>query len=430
MRAAAAAEPPTPWALRAPAQTAAGPLQLQTPWIVANRPRRWEDFRGDPAFLQRFRETLLGAAPLPPTCALRLAVLHGKPGRGKTTLGQLAARECALAETLNASDERRGEDLRARLQRFLDDGARRGAAWLSGKATPSPPPLCLLFLDEADGLGQVGQLTVLSFLENLEDAPCRGWTPRVLLACNDVGAMHASLLSRADVCLRMPRPAASHMRHLALAVAPAASVAALPAEVLGSGDYRLLMQTLEVSTAGAGAGPDAAAAAGTAGAALPGLETSEAPPPALVRLLLQDRGAPFDPSRHAASERHVAPALRTLRDLWAQGHRADMLARWVETLLPEACAAGGPRAARASRLLRFRAELLRCAGRITASELQVFGAYVRAFQMPLPGDAELDAAAVAGTASFGARAASAAHTASLAFGSEPHTSARPSEATT
>lgn len=133
-------------------------------------------------------------------------------------------------------------------------------------------------------------------------------------------------------------------------------------------------------------------------------ETSDAPPPSLVRLLLHDAGTPFDPALHPASARNVPPCLRTLSDLWAQGHRADMLARWTEALLPDA-AAERPASARSSRLLRFRSELQRCGGRITTSELQVWGAYIRCFGQgeqptmpPLPGSLPLRGLAHSGLA--------------------------------
>jgi hypothetical protein len=349
--------------------------RLETPWIVAHRPRRWEDFAGAGPLVAAFRASLLAPPPAPPECAFRLAVLYGKPGRGKTTLGELAGRECAVFEAVNASDERRGEDLRARLERFLGEGGRRGAAWRMCPAPQPPPPLCLLFLDEADGLGSVGQLTVLSFLEELEDAPRQGWTPRVLVACNDVGAIHAGILSRAHLCVRMPHPSPSDMARAASAMA---SPAALPRSVLASGDFRFLAQTLEVATAGAAEGVAAAGPAANAA------ETSDAPPAAFLRLILLGEGTPFDPSRHPPHQAHVPPPLRTLQDLWAQGHRADMLARWADVALPEAAMPGHPADLQA-RLIHFRRELGRCGGAVSTSALQVFGAYVRAFcQAPPP----------------------------------------------
>jgi hypothetical protein len=380
---------------------------LETPWIVAHRPRRWEDVRGDASFVRRFRRELLGPAPLPPACCFRLCILHGKPGRGKTTLGELAARDCAVAEILNASDERRGEDLRARLERFLDDGARKGKG--AASAASPPPPLCLLFLDEADGLGKLGQLTLLSFLENLEDKPCDGWTPRILLTCNEFGAMHPSIISRANYCTRMPRPTPKDLGDVARSIHPDIRAADLPPDVLASGDFRLLAQTLEVSTTTTttaaaekeGARParesqrapgerparESERAPGEAAATALGRETSDAPPAPLVRLLLRDEGTAFDPRRHLPGEEHVPPELRTLQELWRQGHRADMIAVWVETLLAEFQTMPTRRyertlaAQRQRRLAVFRDELLTCGGRVSGSALQVYGAYVRAFEL-------------------------------------------------
>ena len=122
---------------------------------------------------------------------------------------------------------------------------------LSPSSSAPSPPIALLFLDEADGLGSIGQATVASFLAQLQEegVPRRqGWLARVVLACNNLGDMHESTLSRADLVAEMPRPS------------PHALVAAArmwgydffsDAEVLAmataaDGDFRTMRQMLEV----------------------------------------------------------------------------------------------------------------------------------------------------------------------------------------
>jgi len=354
-------------------------------------------------------ERLEGSAPV------IIAVLFGKPGRGKTSLAHAIGRaRSAWFEDINASSERRSEELRQRLSKFLSDGdqhalrARRaglaslagppaGLASLAGPPSPasaaepallpSPPPLGVLFLDEADGLGSIGQATVASFLADLEDGSLparRGWRACVIIACNDMAALHDSVLSRAHVLAEMPRPELVSLviaarAWIAAAVQGGPASAAKPAEGSGlpadvaapsdeqlaglairaDGDFRAMRQLVSMALAGvdiAGpGGPEQAAAPTAAPGEIEALLPLRCPRP-VMRALLTGEGQ---------------EDLGLWSDVWRAGHRADVVVQWVELV------ASDPKVdpERRVRLLRFRAQLADPTRPSTL--LQMVGAFAR-----------------------------------------------------
>jgi hypothetical protein len=182
-----------------------------------------------------------------PTRRVAIVVLFGAPGRGKTTLATHIGRQQECFAEINGSSERRGSELREALSRFVSDGnqaavrarhRREGAAASSPFApggphppsSPAAPPCCALLLDEADGLGTIGQATVASFVDDLEDGgkgSAAGWAspasalPRwralILLTCNVMARLHDSILSRAHVLAEVPRPSEATLVQAALA---------------------------------------------------------------------------------------------------------------------------------------------------------------------------------------------------------------------
>lgn len=167
------------------------------------------------------------------TVRVVIVVLFGAPGRGKTTLATHVGTAQDQFTELNSSSERRGYELREALNRFISDGNQAGVRFRHRQA--SRPPCCALLLDEADGLGAIGQATVASFIDELEQdgclagsvpggaAPSPGgaapaqvgapssakehrWRALVMLTCNTLGLLHDSILSRAHVLAEVPRP--------------------------------------------------------------------------------------------------------------------------------------------------------------------------------------------------------------------------------
>lgn len=291
-----------------------------------------------------------------------IVVLFGKPGRGKTSLAHAIGRsQAAWFEDINASSERRSGELRRHLSKFLSDGSQHALRYRKrlegarpGAAATDPAlrelPLGLLFLDEADGLGAIGQATVASFAADLEDggAPAReGWRACIFLACNDMNAMHDSLLSRAHVLAEMPRPSPATLTAAACAWMEAEGVRGSSGRrptperlaemaVRADGDFRAMRQLLSMALALAAkpAGLGGSEPERSEGGRLGPLRC----PRGLMRALVTGEGE---------------TDLSLWSDVWREGHRADVVVGWVEL------AASDPKTTpeRRVRLIRFRAQL-------------------------------------------------------------------------
>jgi hypothetical protein len=322
-----------------------------------------------------------------PDLPVTVAVLFGKPGRGKTSMAEMLGRTRGeWFQEINASSERRGQDLREALSRFVSDGNQRGlrhklrGAGSAGAAAAAASPIGVLLLDEADGLGEIGQATVASFLAELEDnqVPRRGnWRACVVVACNMMGAMHDVVLSRAHVLMEMPRPSPATLiaaaRSWAGPTLPADRIAALPEDALAAlaaradGDFRAMRQLLTIAIWGA-AGPGAEGAVDALGRPASEAKVSAAEshpflsagplrcPRALARLLISGEGA-YD--------------TRPWQEVWEQGHRADVVCQWAEMAVANPSV---PPAWR-RRLVRFRRELANWDGPDTL--LQLIGVFAR-----------------------------------------------------
>lgn len=342
-----------------------------------------------------------------PACAVTVAILFGKPGRGKTSTGEMLGRTRGdWFQEINASSERRGTELREALNRFVSDGhqhaLRRRLAWQTqrgerdmamGERKPVisvTTPIGVLLLDEADGLGAIGQATVASFVAELEDDGIRnGWRVCLVIACNVMGALHDSLLSRAHVLAEMPRPKTSTL----VAAARTWAGPALPAErlarftdgqletlaVRADGDFRAMRQLVMLAAWGGGGTP--------ASSTEPAAPAAPAEPTAPAELAAQ--AAPAEPSPCTEMTLAAGP-VRCPRDLsqllltgrnaydlgiwrrvWEQGHRGDVVAQWVE----QASFSSATPADWRLRLVRFRGELIHRTGPDTL--LQLIGSFAR-----------------------------------------------------
>jgi len=370
--------------------------------------------------------------------AVTIAVLFGKPGRGKTSMAEMLGRtRGAWFQEINASSERRGHELRDALNRFVSDGHQHGLRHKArgGKEVPeAATPLGVLLLDEADGLGDIGQATVASFLAELEDEqiPRRGgWRACVVVACNAMGEIHDVILSRAHVLTEMPKPAEQTLvaaaRSWAGPALPRERLDAIPDDTLralaarSDGDFRAMRQLVSLTMWGGGsaegrtlsgtpqgdfrqsrAKESAERAAGHEGhgdcpspfglgqscgrlrpsgsasfqSAADGTSASpEAPAP---------EGGPAVPAALSAGPircpRELALLLlrgegayetRIWEEVWRQGHRADVVGQWAEQALLDPTVPAPWR----RRLVRFQRELKHWDGPDTL--LQLLGIYAR-----------------------------------------------------
>jgi hypothetical protein len=332
-----------------------------------------------------------------------IVVLFGAPGRGKTTLAtHLGSAQDRFTE-LNSSSERRGHELREALSRFVSDGNQAGvkfrhrhegsaaeprmakvsgahsssrfceAVLRSSAGLPAHPPCCALLLDEADGLGAIGQATVASFVDDLEQDGCWGparsgsgsgsglprWRALIMLTCNTLGLLHDSILSRAHVLAEVPRPTPELLVQAARqwlreeqgsAAEPTTAAAASAVDgklseiaAMADGDFRAMRQLMTLEMCGA---------RGSLAASIT---------PTLRGLLRVLQGA--DDYNMVAWQR-----------AWDEGRRADDIQHWVTmalylpTLSPE----------RRLALLQFRRSL-EAMQRLDGphSLLQVIGAFAR-----------------------------------------------------
>jgi hypothetical protein len=303
---------------------------------------------------------------------LTVVVLFGKPGRGKTSLGELIGRtRGSFFQEINASSERRGSDLRDHLSRFVSDGNQTALrSRLRGGQTGSlaSRPLGVLLLDEADGLGSVGQSTVASFVAELEEKElpaAGGWRACVILSCNTLGALHDSVISRAHVLAEMPRPSIDTLITVARAwvAANAAATGASPPPNMpdapalaklaarADGDFRAMHQLLTLSVWG---GDDTAA-----DELLVSGDSTLGPtrcPRDLARLLLRGEGA---------------HDLLLWDRLWKMGYRSDDVVLWIEQ------AVGDPHVSAEWRrkLVGFHNELI--ARETPKTLLQLIGSFAR-----------------------------------------------------
>lgn len=238
---------------------------------------------------------------------LAVIVLFGKPGRGKTFLCTKLCEASSCAQEMNASSERKGEDLREAFERFV-----RSASMASS------PGVVSLFMDEADGLGEIGQLTTASFLSELS-LLCRSWKVRIriLFACNDISLMHTAILSRAHIVAEVPRPTREELvaagrvwiQENMPEVRDASIVEAMlfDASRFAGGDYRTMLQGLIVSSAN----PDSSSST-----------SSLICPKEFAQLMLA-------PELNSNLER----ILDFLRVSWEKGYRDDVFHVWVDQIL-------------------------------------------------------------------------------------------------
>lgn len=206
-------------------------------WVQRFRPDEWDEAQYPPA-IRRLKGWSKDATT--PYC--RMSVVHGPPGRGKTTLARILAHDFDVVEEINASDKRRRHEFQKILERVTDVIQRRQRS-------------LLFVLDEADGM-QDAQFSFLSWTHAMEQwfiqrAHEHGPRVRILILCNDISVMEPAILSRAWV-LRVPRPSMDSMRkacHCILKRIPE-SVAFTPQLVdhiitNADGDYRMLINLME-----------------------------------------------------------------------------------------------------------------------------------------------------------------------------------------
>lgn len=343
---------------REPAAAAAA-AKWSEPWMISKRPRNWAELQDSNQLSRRLRDAVFGDES---SGWFSLCILYGRPGRGKTTMCKLICGEAAFAKEINGSSERRKDELRDALTEFthhwhMAKAKAKAKAKASGSGTEGVPA-CVLFVDEADGLGPWGQGMLASFVSEMMERGVSGRLPpssgrgRILFACNDVGKLHPSLLGKAALVCEVPRPSADDLMRCAISSGTSCSNERL-VEVCRSadGDYRTLLQLLEIEDGGVNAGAGAGAGAGSGSA----MTTTSIPRPVARILMLKDT----DPEAVWA----------VLDETWKAGSRTDVLVDWVEQILPLV----------QDELLRARLLQLHSAWSTAQPEtlLQVVGAYFR-----------------------------------------------------
>lgn len=297
--------------------------------------------------------------------AFAVAILFGRPGRGKTTACTVAGSGADVFMEINSSSERKGEDLRDAFSKFH-------MAISNPKFASDPKRLAVLFIDEADGLHDIGQLTLTSFLADLSSSGfTQGTTTspqirvRVLIACNDLSRIHSSVTSLAKMILEAKHDIES-FRAAAYSILAKAEVATIPEEDLQEiircsfGDYRTLAQHLEIYTTSLSA-PATAPATDSCGSACSPYSPSHSAlpcPKSLKDVLVCDE--PDD------------RGLQIISDLWDAGYREDIFLSWLIQIVHT-----NPPPETKMRLMRLHRKI-RCMTPKTV--LQIMGAYVRMFK--------------------------------------------------
>jgi hypothetical protein len=284
--------------------------------MISKRPRNWAELQDSNQLSWRLREAVFGDGGGGGGGWFSLCVLYGRPGRGKTTMCKLICGEAAFAKEINGSSERRKDELRDALTEFTHHwhmAKAKGQSGGSGGTGKSVAPVCVLFVDEADGLGPWGQGMLASFVSEMMEKGASGRVPpssgrgRILFACNDVGKLHPSLLGKAVMVCEVPRPSADDLMRCAISSGTSCSNERL-VEVCRSadGDYRTLLQLLEIEDGGAGRES--------------AMTTTSIPRPVARVLMLKDT----DPE----------VVWSVLEETWRLGSRTDVLVDWVEQILP------------------------------------------------------------------------------------------------
>lgn len=286
--------------------------------MIAKRPRNWHDAQDSHRLGAKLREVVFDTKA---HTRFSVCVLFGRPGRGKTTLCKLICREASYSKEINGSSERKKDELRDALTEFTNHWT---MAKVKHKAVEDP--VCVLFVDEADGLGPWGQGMLASYIAEMEHkhtahqhtssstfhnyqaaAPTQG-VARLLFACNDLGKIHPSILGKAAMVCEIPRPSADDL--IRCAISTGADIEGLDQLCRSAdGDYRTLLQLLEMRSD-----------------KVPAMTTTTIPRAIARILLLRDMD---DPKLNVADL-----VFSTLEETWRLGSRTDVLVEWIEQILP------------------------------------------------------------------------------------------------
>lgn len=210
-----------------------------TPWIEKYRPTNLNEVVGNSGAIKRLQQIVSNGAP-------ENLILSGPAGCGKTTSAKCFAREL-LGENLmksaflemNASDERRIEDVRQKIKSFCQR-----------KVNLPPNRYKIILLDESDSMTEGAQGALRLIMKTHQD------TTKFIFACNDGSAIIEPIQTSCTI-IRFKSLSTRELTQRILNVIDLESVQYTPDGLekllyLAEGDMRLALNYLQSTSQGLG----------------------------------------------------------------------------------------------------------------------------------------------------------------------------------